>query len=356
MEIINVETTDRIVQVDSTTIAREILVTLDRSNVREVFIDVSRYADVDPEKWARKNAENISEQDALLWREKLGGGASFPEGGARGDVLEWDAEGAVWTDRLTNAEAVGQMLTDELAAEIVTRAADDLAEKNARIAADLQEKNERIAADANLQTQVTPLVTSAPNWNTAYSWGNHATAGYASNADLTAGLANRVPLTTTNIVAPDATYFYVYMMSAGNVPRRMNLDSYLNAKGYAVSTDVSNKLDKINTAAQSVASAITFNGRLSYKNVPAAVNIAGAVVLNNVDEMVRADAVEILADDGALVKYASEAALDAAYPAAVSGFELVCPNISTTNFPNGVIYKKTTVGWRAEKLYLVSNV
>ncbi|GEM_PF-2147952 len=60
----------------------------------------------------------------------LGGGASFPEGGARGDIIEWDAEGAVWTDRLTNAEA-------EIDAEVVNRAA-----------ADLQEKNERIAADA----------------------------------------------------------------------------------------------------------------------------------------------------------------------------------------------------------------
>lgn len=109
-------------------------------------------------------AENIWKKDSWMALKikqgalvviQMGGGASFPEDGQRGDVLEWDAEGAVWTDRLTDAEAVGQMLTDELAAEIVTRAADDLNEKNARIATDLQEKNERVAGDAALQTQVT---------------------------------------------------------------------------------------------------------------------------------------------------------------------------------------------------------
>ncbi len=49
----------------------------------------------------------------------LGGGASFPEGGNPGDVLQHDPEGAAWTNRLTLAE-------QEIDAEVVNRAAADL--------------------------------------------------------------------------------------------------------------------------------------------------------------------------------------------------------------------------------------
>lgn len=96
----------------------------------------------------------------------------------------------------------------------------------------------------------------------------------------------------------------------------------------------------------------------SYKllNIPSAVTIKDVLIRTSTDDVQSATAVEILADDGATSKYANEAALDAAFPSAISGFELLCPNITTTNFPDGLIYKKTAVGWRVEKLFKLSDV
>lgn len=66
---------------------------------------------------------------------------SLPEGATLGDVLVEGASGVEWSDRLTDAE-------NEIDAEIVNRAADDLLEKNARIAADNAEALARANADA----------------------------------------------------------------------------------------------------------------------------------------------------------------------------------------------------------------
>jgi hypothetical protein len=52
------------------------------------------------------------------------------------------------------------------------------------------------AATATLRTDLAALaastgpLTSYPNWNTAYGWGNHAAEGYATGGDLTAALAS----------------------------------------------------------------------------------------------------------------------------------------------------------------------
>ena len=99
-------------------------------------------------------------------------------------------------------------------------------------------------------------------------------------------------------------------------------------------------------------------GGFSYKllNIPSAVTIKDVLIRTSTDDVQSATAVEILADDGATSKYANDAALDAAYPTAINGFELLCPNISTTNFPDGLIYKKTAAGWKVEKLFKLSDV
>lgn len=118
---------------------------------------------------------------------------------------------------------------------------------------------------------------------------------------------------------------------------------------------LSDVLDKTTLIAQSVASQVTFNGTIVHNPATTPI-IKSVIVLNAANEFKQADAVELMADDGSVTKYADEAALEAIYPSAVSGFELLCPNISTVNFPNGCIYKKTQSGWRVEKLYLISDV
>lgn len=118
---------------------------------------------------------------------------------------------------------------------------------------------------------------------------------------------------------------------------------------------LSDVLDKTTLIAQSVASQVTFNGTIVHN--PAVVSgIKSALVLNDDNEIKQALAVELMADDGSLVKYNDPSELDAIFPTATSGFELICENISTVNFPNGCIYKKTSGGWKVEKLYLISDV
>jgi hypothetical protein len=122
-----------------------------------------------------------------------------------------------------------------------------------------------------------------------------------------------------------------------------------------INTNATTKLDKIITTPQSVASNITFSGLITY-NAANTIDINRVVVKDSSNIIRGAEAVEIIGDDGTTTPYLNEAALDVAYPLVVSGFELICPNISTTNFPNGLIYKKTTIGWRVERLYLLSEI
>lgn len=120
-------------------------------------------------------------------------------------------------------------------------------------------------------------------------------------------------------------------------------------------SNTQDKLDRLITTAQSVASQVTFLGNIVH-NPPVTPTIKSAVVLNAANEFRQADVVELMADDGSVTKYTTQAELDALYPTAISGFELICPNISTASFPNGVIYKKTNVGWRVQRLYTLADV
>ena len=100
-----------------------------------------------------------------------GGNAKFPEAGTDGDLLEKDSttpEGVKFSNTIP---AKITAVENALDTEIVNRAADDLAEKNARIAADLQEKNERIAADAlKVDKPTTDGTWSLKKQGAVFSW------------------------------------------------------------------------------------------------------------------------------------------------------------------------------------------
>ena len=53
--------------------------------------------------------------------------------------------------------------------------------------------------------------------------------GYVNSAELSSGLNGRYAITTTNITAPDSTYFYAIITSANGTTRRLDLSAYMSA-------------------------------------------------------------------------------------------------------------------------------
>lgn len=125
----------------------------------------------------------------------------------------------------------------------------------------------------------------------------------------------------------------------------------------ANTTAIANKVDKSTTTAQTVASPITFsNALVSLTGLTDSTTFNKVLVRNSDNTTKTADTIEIFASDGTTTKFTTDAALNAAYPNAVEGFELMCANIITTNFPKGVIYKKMATGWKPQKIYDLSDV
>lgn len=65
--------------------------------------------------------------------------------------------------------------------------------------------------------------------------------GYVTAVELSSGLNNRYAITTTNITAPDSTYFYAIITSANGTTRRLDLSAYMSA-------NLTLKLDKPSTS------------------------------------------------------------------------------------------------------------
>lgn len=232
--------------------------------------------------------------------------------------------------------------------------------------------------------------TNITNWNTAFGWGNHASMGYitASSTDALTNKTGNISMWNndsnyiTNTVLNTTLNNYVLNSTLANysttttVNNQLALKENLNSKVISwtatpnntnypseklvkdtidsINTNTTNKLDKVLTAPQTVASNVTFNGLITY-NATNTSSITGVMVLDTSNVVRKADAIEILGDDGTATKF-TITELNTAYPNAISGFRLICPNISTTNFPNGAVYVKTTIGWAVEKLYLVTDV
>lgn len=109
-----------------------------------------------------------------------------------------------------------------------------------------------------------------------------------------------------------------------------------------------------NTSARTFTQGNTFvwdaNGfKYSIKNLINSVNIASVLVRNSAQEVESATVVELVVENGTTAVITA-ANLDTAYPLAVMGFEVICPNISTASYPTGLIYKKFSTGWKAIKL------
>ncbi|MFC4688641.1 hypothetical protein ACFO4P_16995 [Epilithonimonas pallida] len=123
----------------------------------------------------------------------------------------------------------------------------------------------RLSAAKNAEIAGKTTMSAVQSWVTSMS--------YATNVDLTAGLANRYQITTTNITAPDATYKYVIITDASGVTRRLDLATYLSAN-YATTNALGNKVDKLPGSGYRLAQ-INPDGSLSAasvaSNVPAKV-------------------------------------------------------------------------------------
>lgn len=93
----------------------------------------------------------------------------------------------------------------------------------------------------------------------------------------------------------------------------------------------------------------TVGFKYSLKNIVSSIDIASVLVRNSAQEVESATVVELLVENGTTTVITS-ANLDTIYPTAIIGFEVICPNVNTANYPNGLIYKKYSTGWKAIKL------
>lgn len=144
-------------------------------------------------------------RDALEIVGVMSGGADFPAGGNPGDVLQWDEDGAAWTDRLTNQEAVTEMLFDELSEEI----ADRTAAVNALDGKITTEKNERIAADAlKVDKPTTDGTWSLQKLGSVFTWVSGVVQNIA-NTDLS-NLSARI-FTQGNTFTWNTAGFFHYL-------------------------------------------------------------------------------------------------------------------------------------------------
>lgn len=90
-----------------------------------------------------------------------------------------------------------------------------------------------------------------------------------------------------------------------------------------------------------------FNYKL--QGLPNAVNIANVIVRDAYDIMKSATVIELSADNSTTSEI-TKVNLDLTYPTAVAPFEVICQNVVSTKYPNGVIYKRTATDWKAIKL------
>ena len=100
MEIIKVDTVERVVSVTTSTNPREVIITVQPFQPRVINVESSHVVVGIPGEKGEKGDKGEKGEKG-----EKGDGAEFPEGGVEGNILEYDAvDGAKWSGRLTDAE------------------------------------------------------------------------------------------------------------------------------------------------------------------------------------------------------------------------------------------------------------